>query len=105
MSTYLHSLNHTYRLLTKNGVRWDDERSWLEAGVEYGENYRLPDQYKFGSQVCPGGAGENPANAVYLSPKPVIPPTPLDPPGDQSLADCVLYYSDVTLSPSPAITE
>jgi hypothetical protein len=103
MSTYLRNLNHTDRLLTKNGLRWDDERSWLEAGVEYGENYRLPNGYKFGSQTCPGGAGENTVNAIYYSVKPTTPPPPVDPPGDQSLTDCVLYYSDAAL-PSPTIT-
>jgi hypothetical protein len=104
-STYLRALNHTYRLLTKNGFRLDDERSWVEAGIEYGEDYRLPKSYQFGNQMCPGGAGENPANAVYLSPKPVTPSVPAYPAGDQSLLDCVAYYSDAALFTSPTITD
>lgn len=103
-STYLRGLNHSYRRLTRNGVRFDDERSWFEAGIEYGDNYRLPAAYRFGNQLCPGGAGENPANAEYFSPKPAVPPTPVFPAGDQSLLDCVAYNSSIAVSATPTIT-
>jgi hypothetical protein len=91
-STYLRNLNRTYRALTKIGFRLEDNRSWLEAGLEGGQNFGLPSQYKFGNQVCPAGAGEDYHNALYANPPP--PSTgPAYYPGDQSLLDCVSYYS------------
>jgi hypothetical protein len=91
-STYLRNLNRTYRALTKAGFRLEDSRSWIEAGVEGGGNFGLPSEYKFGNQVCPAGTGEDYHNAVYASP-PVPSAGPAYYPGDQSLLDCVSYYS------------
>jgi hypothetical protein len=90
-STYLRNLNRTYRALTKAGFRLESANSWIEAGVEGGENIGLPYQYKFGNQVCPAGAGEDYHNAIYASP--LLPTNPAYYPGDQSLLDCVAYYS------------
>ena len=94
MSTYLQNVNHTYRRLTKNGLRWDDRKNWLETGVEYGENYRLQSEYIFGSQPCGVGAGT--LGAAVLAPGFQIS-------GDPRLLDCVAYYSSVAQFPSPAV--
>lgn len=90
-STYLRNLSRTYRALTKVGFRLENTNSWIEAGLEGGENYGLPYQYKFGNQVCPAGAGEDLHNAIYASPS--LPTDPAYYPGDQSLLDCVSYFS------------
>jgi hypothetical protein len=90
-STYLRNLNRTYRALTKVGFRLENTNSWIEAGFEGGENFGLPYQYKFGNQVCQAGAGEDLHNAIYASPP--LPTNPAYYPGDQSLLDCVSYYS------------
>ena len=91
-STYLRNLDRTFLALTKVGFRLEDERSWIEAGFEIGENFGLPYEYKFGSQVCPAGAGEDYHNALY-SALPLPSTSPAYYPGDQSLLDCVSYYS------------
>lgn len=101
VSTYLRNLNRTYRALSKVGFRLENTNSWIEAGFEGGENFGLPYQYKFGSQVCPAGAGEDIHNAVYNSP-----PLPINPayyPGDQSLLDCVSYFSYSAPPTTPAL--
>ena len=100
-STYFRNLNRTYRGLTKIGIRLEDARSWFEAGVEGGENFQLPYQYKFGNQVCPAGAGEDYHNAIYTNPP--SSGTPAYYAGDQSLQDCVSFYSYAAPSSGPAL--
>ena len=90
-SNYLHNLNRTYRDLTKVGFRLENSNSWIEAGFEGGENFRLPSQYKFGNQVCQAGTGEDYHNAILSSPPQFTSPAYYS--GDQSLLDCVAYYS------------
>ncbi len=101
-SVYLRNLNRTYRGLTKIGFRLENAKSWIEAGVEGGEDFQLPYQYKFGSQVCQAGAGEDFHNALYSSP-PVSSAGPAFYPGDQSLLDCVSFYSYAAPSSGPGL--
>jgi hypothetical protein len=101
-SLVVRDLNHTYRALTKVGFRLEDSRSWIEAGVEGGEKFGMPSEYKLGDQVCGAGAGEDYHNAVYSSP--TAPSAgPAYYPGDQSLLDCVAYHSYAG-TPSPLAT-
>ncbi len=99
-STYLRNLNRTYRALTKVGLRLEGANSWIEAGFEGGENFHLPSQYKFGNQVCQAGAGEDYHNAIYASPPAPNSSGPAYYPGDQSLLDCVAYFSYAVPAPS-----
>ena len=71
-------LNHSFTLLGKFGVRLEDERSWLETGLELGKRLRTPEAIRFNTgQICPLNAGDKtvPGSFAYCV-NTLVPPIP-----------------------------
>jgi 2',3'-cyclic-nucleotide 2'-phosphodiesterase (5'-nucleotidase family) len=91
------AIDRSERFYGKIGLRYDDAKSWVEAGYEPGLNFNTPVAYVFnpgsGNQTCNAIAGQ-----VFVPPG-APKPTPQAPDENTSLADCVSYWAS-TIDPS-----